>query len=33
MYDGSSDRDLNHNLDRDPEDVPVYTGRSLFNTT
>ena len=27
------DRNLDCNLDSDPEDVPVYTGHSLFNTT
>ena len=27
------DRDLDSNLERDPEDVPVYMGHSLFNTT
>ena len=26
------DRDLNCNLYRNPEDVPVYTGHSLLNT-
>ena len=27
------DCDLDCNLDHDPEDVPIYTGQSLFNTT
>ena len=27
------DRDLDSNLDRDPEVVPVYTGYSVFKTT
>ena len=27
------DRDLDSNLDRDPEDIPVYTSHSLFNIT
>ena len=27
------DRNLDCNLDRDPEDIPVYTGHSLFNKT
>ena len=27
------DRNLDSDVDRDNEDVPVYTGHSLFNTT
>ena len=27
------DRKLDYILDRNPEDVPVYMGHSLFNTT
>ena len=28
-----SKNDLDRNLDCDPEDVPIHTGHSLFNTT